>query len=113
MSDKCEKQNVISTAAAALVVDGEYEGVVEEGIRRCPFTFRGTRLLTGGAVARFRGGDAKGGIDVRVGFAIGKGCFQVLWLDHSLRIDLDTSKGDGEWINVYYYAGPVVPCRVK
>lgn len=68
--------------------------------RLVKFVFRKTKLNIG----RF--------IKLSLPFAIGRGTFEVLYLAHDLRVDLDESTGS-RWINIYSYAGPITPCTVS
>lgn len=84
---------------------------------RCDYAFKNTNILLGRAAARAmhdteetRGRWPFVNVNWRFGFAVGKGFFRVVWLDHALRIDHDTSKGK-DWLNVYVYGGPVEKCQ--
>ncbi|KAA8498463.1 hypothetical protein FVE85_6048 [Porphyridium purpureum] len=61
---------------------------------RCPFVFESTTIALGA------------GRSLSLPFAIGRGYFDVLYMDAQMRVDRDKNG----WINVYTYAGPIVPC---
>lgn len=112
-----DRDEVKKTLPAVLSVGVDYVASEEE--RRCDFRFRRTKVLLGRS-ARASIYEAKGvrdglsltgglNLDLDLPFAIGEGYFRVIWLDHALRIDRDTSNGKN-WLNVYVYAGPVERC---
>lgn len=114
------KQNVIEFRAnddnsrwpTVLSVKAQYR--IREMQRGFDFKFQATRVQYGaGALERVTGrkSERKGpNIDFELPFAVGTGFVNVLWLDHALRIDRDTSGGKN-WLNIYAYDGPVERCR--
>lgn len=112
-----DRDEVKGTLPAVMSVGVDY--VPNEMERRCDFKFRRTRVMLGRS-ARASIYEAKGvldglsltgglNLDLDVPFAIGEGYFRVIWLDHALRIDRDTSNGK-DWLNIYLYAGPADKC---
>lgn len=94
--------------------------VASKEMRRCDFQFKRTKILVGRsavsinkAKGRLEDANGSGGLNLNldIPFAVGKGFFDVVWLDQALRIDRDTSNGKN-WLNIYVYGGPTERCTV-